>query len=418
MGGEQEETKQEERLSEGGFDDDDGDELSILQDTTNKSDSKDNNNNLRQSLPATKLYKSTRLKGYMTLALASFISYDSAENSANVNVDNVLVVSSKGGEQRYAVAVALLSLILSSGCLVVHLDRFTPLQPFWASLFCNGSKVEGALIAFLTVWWSVCTGVSTSVSGLAGDGRGQYSLYYSCWVCALVCFWMLERWWVAAGWSSFQSFISSWPHRSPAWLCIMILSFFTLIWYLDLWKNHKQLNRVEERLILEHFRGVSQGQWQWLIVVTVVTFLSSIVFVSIELFRETKPDGTIQKKSHTEVVIEGICFLFLDLAWIPTVVIATTPRGAASLIGNSYFFTWALTIFVTEGLIWFIHDKRKETHDLLKQKEAEYQKTQKRVLHDTQRQQMVRQHSARERASTEFFDADETRVRRSQSFGR
>lgn len=133
-------------------------------------------------------------------------------------------------------------------------------------------------------------------------------------------------------------------------------------------------------LLSVHFNRVGDGQWQWLMIVTVFTFCPAVVFVLVELFRETKADGSNADKSSTEIVVEGVCFLLLALAWIPTVMIATTPRGAASLIGNSYFFTWILTIFVFEGLIWYIHDKRNETHRALKEKEAEYKQQQRQVL--------------------------------------
>ena len=167
-----------------------------------------------------------------------------------------------------------------------------------------------------------------------------------------------------------------------------------------------------------YFNNVGDGQWQWLMIVTVFTFCPAVVFVLVELFRETKADGSNADKSSTEIVVEGICFLVLALAWIPTVMIATTPGGAASLIGNSYFFTWMLTIFVFEGLIWFIHDKRKETHRALKEKEAEYKWQQRRVLERTrelQEQSERRENTAldgsamggRERSSgADYFDGD------------
>jgi len=166
-----------------------------------------------------------------------------------------------------------------------------------------------------------------------------------------------------------------------------------------------------------HFNRVGDGQWQWLIIVTVFTFCPALVFVLVELFRETKADGSNADKSQSEIVVEGICFLLLAVAWIPTVMIATTPRGAASLIGNSYFFTWLLTIFVFEGLIWMIHDKRKETHRALKEKEAEYKRQQLKVLEKTreiQEKNDEKEHTAlegsgrmgkREQSSgTEYYD--------------
>lgn len=115
-------------------------------------------------------------------------------------------------------------------------------------------------------------------------------------------------------------------------------------------------------------------------IVTVFTICPSVVFVLVEIFRETKADGSAVAKTSTETSVEGICFLILVLAWIPTVMVATTPSGAASLIGNSYFFTWLLIIFISEGLIWYIHDKRRETQLALKRTEAEYKRQQRLVL--------------------------------------
>jgi hypothetical protein len=133
-------------------------------------------------------------------------------------------------------------------------------------------------------------------------------------------------------------------------------------------------------------------------IVTVFTIVPSIAFVLAELFRETKADGSSTAKSWTENTVEGCCFLILVLAWIPTVLVATTPGGAASLVGNAYFFTWILAIFVFEGLIWFIHDKRRETHQALKEIEKEYFRRQRKVLE--QAQKIQEQHEARYRLSS------------------
>jgi len=64
-----------------------------------------------------------------------------------------------------------------------------------------------------------------------------------------------------------------------------------------------------------------------------------VAFVAIELFRDTNDDGSTQEKTKLENVVEGVVFLLLVLAWIPTVGAVTTPNGAASLIGNCYFFS-------------------------------------------------------------------------------
>jgi hypothetical protein len=220
----------------------------------------DANNNPSDPKKPIKLYKSTRLKGYMTLTLASFINYDAARSSAAIETNRTVVPSTES-QRVYAQTTSMVSLLVALVCMLLHLDRVTPLQTsLWIPLFRNGSRYEGVLMVLLTFWWSIATGVETSVTGIAGDGKGQYSLYYSTWACCLTSFWMLERWCVASGWvrcedspqgfiamvgffishihafvlhihvqSSFNAFITSWPNRSPAWICIMILSFFTLV---------------------------------------------------------------------------------------------------------------------------------------------------------------------------------------------
>lgn len=130
----------------------------------------------------------------------------------------------------------------------------------------------------------------------------------------------------------------------------------------------------------EHFDNVALGQWQVLMTVISFTFIPSTIFVLAELFRDINSDGSIQAKSKAETIVEGICFLTITLMWIPTVMIATTSGGAASLIGNAYFFTWILVVIVFEGVVWFIHDLRKEQHQALRKKEAEYRNRQRKVL--------------------------------------
>lgn len=129
-------------------------------------------------------------------------------------------------------------------------------------------------------------------------------------------------------------------------------------------------------------------------IVTVFTFCPAVFFVLIELFRETKADGTTAVKSNLEALIEGLWLVGLTFAWIATVMIATTPQGAASLIGNSYFFTWSMSIFVFEGFIWYIHDKRKATYEALKEKHDEYRQRQQKNL--AQATELQRKHDERD----------------------
>ena len=165
------------------------------------------------------------------------------------------------------------------------------------------------------------------------------------------------------------------------------------------------------RLPVEHFEGVSDGQWQWLMTVSVCTFCPAVFFVAVELFRETMSDGSIAVKSSVEALIEGTWFVGLTFAWTATVMIATTPSGAASLIGNSYFFTWVMSIFVFEGFIWYIHDRRKATYQALKEKQDEYRQRQEQVLQEAK--EIQRKYEEREDfGSTQMNQDSDSSARR------
>jgi hypothetical protein len=171
------------------------------------------------------------------------------------------------------------------------------------------------------------------------------------------------------------------------------------------------------------FQQVPKSQWEWLITAAIFTFFPALAFVLMELFRNVTADGR-SIKPHVENIAEGIVLVTLCVAWIPTVIVATTPGGAASLAGNAYFFTWLLVVFLFEGiyvyecdgesrldlcfldlvvsllalasirlrfpcfslhpgLMWWIHDYRLEIHHELKRKAIEYKKRQREVLEQT-----------------------------------
>lgn len=139
---------------------------------------------------------------------------------------------------------------------------------------------------------------------------------------------------------------------------------------------------TNNELTHHHFFNEKQGLWLWLIILAVSTFLAATAFVVVEIVRETKE--TRNQKPKNETLVEGICFFSLVLAWIPTVVMATAPGGPASLIGNAYFFTWLLVIFIFEGVVWYIHDVRQALHRVLKEKDREYRKRQQEIIHETE----------------------------------
>ena len=178
------------------------------------------------------------------------------------------------------------------------------------------------------------------------------------------------------GWSSFRGFITSWPYRAPGWIAIWLSCFFTLFWYLDLFLNTAQDDGRIPETLRPFYQTIPRSQYQWLLFVAAFTLLPSSVFIFAEIFRESNDDV----KSQLETILEGFVLLLLSIGWIPSVIVATTPGGFASLVGNAYFFTWMTTVFVMETSLWFIHDFRGSVHKALEEKEQEYRRHQQLVL--------------------------------------
>ena len=334
------------------------------------------------------LYKSTRFKGYMTLLLASIIYYDAAQKSNKAYA--AATVPATEQQQNFALAVAFISIGLTGAAVAMHLDQFSCLHPWWQrTAFRPGSRIECALSLFLFSWWIAITGWQTSIQGLAGDGRQQYSLYYSAWVCVYASFFqILEPWWVAAGWkSSLSAFVRSWPHRAPGWLCILALALIDLVWLLDLWRNYHALrDRRATQFLYFYLEAIPTGHWRFLVSLTVFTITAAAVWVLIELFRETAADG-VPRKPPTEVMLEGLSIMILLALWIPSIMLATTSGGAAALVGNYYFFSWAVVVFLAETAVWYVHDLRERMHQSLVAKENEYRAYQRQVqttVHQTE----------------------------------
>lgn len=222
------------------------------EDANDATDEKEDKTEEQQSRP---LYKRKVLKSYITLTLAGFINYDSAQKSSNVFGSGG--VPSTIDQRRYAVAVSIVSLIISTTIVVGHLDRFL-LKKFWQeTVFKVGSRIELAVLLFLVIWWSVGTGMQTSVTGIAGDSKGQYSFYFSTWACLVSSFFALDAWLQESADDNggVKAFVTSWPNRAPAWICIAVLSLSTLVWYIDLWRNHQNLDKDEEEFIQGMCRG-------------------------------------------------------------------------------------------------------------------------------------------------------------------
>lgn len=324
--------------------------------------------------PPMKLYKSTRLKGYITLLLASAINYSSATQSDSAILNSAVPASQT--QKNYSMSVSMVTMILSIFIVLVHLDR-SPLKKYWNKAFQPKSKIELGFILFFVVWWVVATWIQTSVRGIAGTGKGQYNLYFSTWACCWTSIWTFERWIVASGMASFKDFLAEWPNRAPSWIATLILSFCTLLCFLDLFLNWQDPG--SSKVLQEQLSQVGNSQWEWLLFVASITIPCALGFVAVEIFREQGPEGD-QDKSQWENILEGCILLLLVLGWIPSVMVATTPGGIASLVGNAYFFTWATTVFVMETFVWWIHDWRKRIHLILQHQQEEYEKIQEKVL--------------------------------------
>jgi hypothetical protein len=269
----------------------------------------------------------------------------------------------------------MITMIIAVFVTIVHLDHSTPLEKIWIQGFRPKAKVELGLILCLVIWWIIATWIQTSVNGIAGDGKGQYNLYFSTWACCWTSIWTLERWMVASGMASFKQFLASWPNRAPGWCTILFISFCTMLCLVDLFVNWSEGSAV----LVAQLTPVGESQWNWLLFVASVTIPCAAGFVIVEIFREDKHEGS-QEKSEWGTILEGVIFLLLVLAWIPSVIVATTPGGVASLVGNTYFFIWATTVFVMETAVWWVHDWRKRIHQQLQVQQDEYRKIQEGVL--------------------------------------
>lgn len=326
--------------------------------------------------PPKPLYKSTRLKGYITLLLASAINYSSASQSDSAILNSAVPATQT--QKNYAMSVSMVTIILSIFILLIHLDRFTCLQKYWLKAFKPKSKIELGLIVFLMLWWIAATWVQTSVGGICGTGKGQYNLYFSTWACCWTSIWTFERWVVASGMASFKHFLAEWPNRAPSWIATLIFSICTLLCYVDAYVNWQE--EGVSPVLQEQYSQVGQSQWQWLLFVASITIPCALGFVVVEVFREQGPEGDENNKSQWENILEGCILLLLVLGWVPSVMVATTPGGIAALVGNAYFFTWATTVFVMETSVWWIHDWRKRIHMLLQQQQEDYERIQGELL--------------------------------------
>jgi hypothetical protein len=350
-------------------------------------DEEENNEDEEEPKKIFKLYKSPRFRGYILILLSSIINFHSIGVSQDVTDVSVVVPSAE--QVRYGLAVSLISAIITGAAVLFHLLSWFTCDCFvnrWAlKLFAPKAKIELIGDMFLLLWWFLATCVQTGVRGIAGDGKEQYNIYYSTWFCTLAALFCLESKLTEYDWPNIKTFVKSWPNRAPGWIAILIFDFFAVFWYVDLYINTSQnLDRISDSL--KPFWGeIPASQYEWLIFVASVTLLPATVFIFVEIFRDSSQEAS--EKPPLENKLEGIALLLLTVGWIPSVIVATTPGGFASYIGNAYFFTWATAVLVLETTMWFIHDSRGGVRQMILQKEQEYRQHQKDVLEATRKLQ-------------------------------
>jgi hypothetical protein len=358
--------------------------------------------------------------------LASIVNYTAATLSDNPL--DLTAVQAKDHQRAYAMTVGLISAIVTGMVVVIHIDRYSPLESMlWRKAFGPQSKFETVLVFALILWWFVAAIVQTSVRGIAGDGKTQYNLFYSSWVCCWTTLWIGEGMVVDYGYPTFRTFVTSWPYRAPGWIAIFLVDLFTLWWYINLFNHTKRNAEWLPKQTKPFYEDIPEAQYQLMLFVSAITLVPSAAFIIVEILRgselgndesdeslrrsvtapslpspanglmavshETSQEHQQPEKKSVEIILEGICLLCLTVMWILSVVVVTTPGGFANQVGNAYFCTWATTLFVLETFLWFIHDWRKSVFKALQQKEAEYRRHQRQVLETT----MLKLHGSTDR---------------------
>lgn len=372
------------------------------------------------TIPPQPLYHSTRLKGYIVLFVSALYNFMAAADAGYVGIssnlclemdhlgsfaDNIYTNESK---LRYAESVSLITIIITGLIILCHFDLCTPLRKnVWPKVFGKGTLIELWILIFLSIFWCVTTWFNTSIRGPAGEGKEQYNLYFSSWICLWSSIWTLERWCTATNRASFGAFIRSWPNRCPMWIVTFLLSLMDFMFVLDTYRNWEEGSRTSPFLI-KLYTDVKQAEWTLLFFVTCLTFMTSLVWCLAEIFREnvTNVDNV---KSDVEFFVEQVIIHCIALLWIVTVCISTMPGGAASLLGNLYFTTW-LTLFAVIGtLLWAVKDWRGMINGRIKEKQDEYEyiKTALRKREEDRRARLAEQRGKDKIGATTSQSEDE-----------
>lgn len=337
------------------------------------------------------LIRSNRLKQYLQLVVLSSLAFTSAyESDSDHNLTSytkeieafrvneaieVLAASTRG--RNYALVLSGVSLFYHFIIINIHLLDSVCNIPRARKLFQDGSDFECVLIVLSAVWWLVGTWVLTSVHGVAGDGRGQFNLYFSTWLCLIANLNMIEIWLISAGYASVLQAVRSWPNLAPGWIMIFTVTLACMLSILDLFLRYDDVEIMTTRL-RSKYEGISLAQWIWLISACAMSLVTAFGFSLVELFR--REDYHVRNiKSSFEFSLEGICLTCLVFVWVPIVVVATTSDGACSEVGNSYFLTWASALVVIQTFILWLQSWRGGVHDVILKQDREYREAVERA---------------------------------------
>ena len=184
-------------------------------------------------------------------------------------------------------------MLLSLGCSIItgiillcHFDFCTPMRKtVWPKAFGAHGKIELWILLFFTFFWCISVWFNTTIRGPGGEGKEQYNLYFSSWLCLWASMWTLERWCTCTGRASFERFVKSWPNRCPMWIITFIWSFADFLFVLDTFRNWEEGAQYAP-YVLKLYSDVKQAEWTLLFFVTCLTFVSSFAWVLAEIFRE------------------------------------------------------------------------------------------------------------------------------------
>lgn len=111
------------------------------------------------------LYKSPRLKGYLTIMLSSIINFHgvlvSQDKSTNNDAEDSVITSTEV-QRYYGYTVALVSSCVAGFCVICHLDTYSCLANTWKNkLFAPKAKFETLLDGMLVLWWFMAVIIQT-----------------------------------------------------------------------------------------------------------------------------------------------------------------------------------------------------------------------------------------------------------------